>query len=1755
MKKKDYSTYRFVKMEEGFEEKNSEYISLARATEGTPYSQEYLSLLVRKGKLHAKKFGRNWRTTKSAVADYILRQQGQLLKRFPDGNGIYGDRVPDSASAELKEKIRYDIVSDAVSYKIKKEESGIYEEKIDIPDMPGKQPRRIRGPLAKSMGRFAAHIAGDGLRVGLVLAVSFAAGVIGSHVVMKAGSASGGHSAIVQPSGEGIFSAALSGDSKFQKIKALGLRQFGILTDAFQDGWMESRHDFAAIADENQNALAPVRYGLTLFAQKIFAAPGRALADTAGSALCRIFLSCSRAGDVALLDREIASLRSLRITRAWTGGGVPLSAVPPPAAAAPRETTRTEVREVIERRETFVPADFAVVKKDILASVDEMNKAIREHFENAIANLSSSLSRTSSRTESAVQMVTVTNKIDRLVGVSAEDGVAIKSGGLDITSGNIVIASGGITADNATLRGALNVSAGTSTLTHLSVAGNSTIGDASGDWVTVNAGTVNFINSATTTIPSSAVNAFSYATSTAAIPFLSFDTLNYRIGVGTTSPGATFSIAGSILASGSLTLQSSQTVIADLTVNGNTTLGDAIGDSLTLNAGAISYANTSTSTIANDKTNAWSIATSSALTPIFTISTASTTPLGAGAVGIGTTSPLAALFNVAGDGYFTGGLGLGRATTTDGNFEITGSALFGDAQADIVGFNSGLLTFSNSATTTIPLSAINSFSIATSSSAVPLFSFDTSNYRVGLGTTSPAFTFSAAGSGYFTQNLIADGTTGFTLNGAGADIIFAGSGNHDLVANGGTLRIATSTLFGDIVADGSYVDIGTAGTRLGIIYADEVNATTLVGTLSAGNLTAATFTINSDNATADTEDSNIAYERGSLTPNALITWDSTSDEFDFNSGFNLTGTIAGTNGITFTTFTTDITTGTNEHLVLAPNGTGLVGIGTTTPAALLSVQGNALISGTSTMGNLVATSTLMIGGTTGSSLIVLQSGNIGIGTTSPGTTLGVNGDAVLAGALTVRSFNATSTSATSTIQGFLDVLGTGTNATSTYSSNLWVKGTLQTGTGSVFLGNNFLNFNIPATTTLITNRENAFTIATSSVASSDFTLFTVNTSSTTNSGAGTIGIGTSSPYARLSVEASTTASAFAVRQVNSSTQGSLASFFDGITEALTISGSGRLGVASSSPGAGVGFATSTYIVGGLGVGVATTTSDNFQLQGAAQIGGALSVSGASSFTSTLLNSGLATLSGGILANSATSTITNLVSVLSTSTQATSTNLYTSGQSILAATAGNVGIGTTNPIQALHVVGQCVTGDTELRRKKKRRRKNEKGEWIEEEYFEKVRIDQVQAGDEILTLDEKTGLFVASRVNALMDMGVKEIFELTTTTGKRIRTTANHPYFVKASSPELPKKKPRLGIFYDNANMFYAQKQAGWKVDFTKLRKELSEAFDVQFVNFYGAVPAVGDPAREASLRYFEAIRRMVNLKTKSLKYIKVEEEIGGAPVPGTKKKGDMDVEITLDVARRLEELDAVMVVSGDSDFLPLRDFVVKEHNKKIIFAGFESNMAWELRQMKHWYLNRAKTALAQGVVGKKEAPSQGPGVVLCRSLYSQPPSVSSGGVWKKVAAIREGMQIAVRGNDDRAKWERISRIRPLPAEQVYDIEVDATHNFIGNDIVAHNTYISTDLSLSGGDFEFGTGIATSSLDTFGGRLGVGTTSPGAIFSVSGGTTTPIVLINQTSTGDILSLDDNGTNVFVVKDGGNVGIGTTSPNDLLAVQTSGNFGGI
>ncbi len=124
---------------------------------------------------------------------------------------------------------------------------------------------------------------------------------------------------------------------------------------------------------------------------------------------------------------------------------------------------------------------------------------------------------------------------------------------------------------------------------------------------------------------------------------------------------------------------------------------------------------------------------------------------------------------------------------------------------------------------------------------------------------------------------------------------------------------------------------------------------------------------------------------------------------------------------TIRTSTGNLTLATNAgngHIILSPNGTGNVGVGSTTPTAKLDVAGDASASGSLVLRNTTVSTIDMLnggrldfqtspGGDNGlaAKLTLLNNGNTGIGTTGPTNTLDVNGT------LRVRTYGAGTTTA------------------------------------------------------------------------------------------------------------------------------------------------------------------------------------------------------------------------------------------------------------------------------------------------------------------------------------------------------------------------------------------------------------------------------------------------------------------------------------------------------------------------------------------------------------------------------------------------------------------------------------------------------------------------------------------------------------------------------------------------------------------------
>ncbi|MCB9798478.1 NYN domain-containing protein [Candidatus Nomurabacteria bacterium] len=138
----------------------------------------------------------------------------------------------------------------------------------------------------------------------------------------------------------------------------------------------------------------------------------------------------------------------------------------------------------------------------------------------------------------------------------------------------------------------------------------------------------------------------------------------------------------------------------------------------------------------------------------------------------------------------------------------------------------------------------------------------------------------------------------------------------------------------------------------------------------------------------------------------------------------------------------------------------------------------------------------------------------------------------------------------------------------------------------------------------------------------------------------------------------------------------------------------------------------------------------------------------------------------------------------------------------------------------------------------------------------------------------------------------------------------------------PLKHPdqRVGVFIDVQNMYYSAKNLfGKKVNFGNIVSEM--VGDRKLIR---AIAYVVRTESQDELPFFEALYNLgIETREKDLQIY-----------PGGNKKADWDVGLTVDAIRLAQSLDAIVLVSGDGDYLPLVEYLQKSSGKQVEVAAF-----------------------------------------------------------------------------------------------------------------------------------------------------------------------------------------------------------------------------
>ncbi|MFX0063497.1 MAG: NYN domain-containing protein [Candidatus Hermodarchaeota archaeon] len=154
---------------------------------------------------------------------------------------------------------------------------------------------------------------------------------------------------------------------------------------------------------------------------------------------------------------------------------------------------------------------------------------------------------------------------------------------------------------------------------------------------------------------------------------------------------------------------------------------------------------------------------------------------------------------------------------------------------------------------------------------------------------------------------------------------------------------------------------------------------------------------------------------------------------------------------------------------------------------------------------------------------------------------------------------------------------------------------------------------------------------------------------------------------------------------------------------------------------------------------------------------------------------------------------------------------------------------------------------------------------------------------------------------------------------------------------------RVALFIDGGNMYHAAKKLGFKVDFLRLKNYFVSSEAELFQAFYYAA---FDASQAFIMRILDWLRHNG--------FIVVTKEV--KKFPGSFMKGNLDVELVIDMLTTADNYDTAVLFSGDGDFTRCVE-ELQNRGKKIHVVSTEktspSLLAQELKQQADIFIELA----------------------------------------------------------------------------------------------------------------------------------------------------------------------------------------------------------
>ncbi|MGH9747225.1 MAG: NYN domain-containing protein [Candidatus Acidiferrales bacterium] len=124
---------------------------------------------------------------------------------------------------------------------------------------------------------------------------------------------------------------------------------------------------------------------------------------------------------------------------------------------------------------------------------------------------------------------------------------------------------------------------------------------------------------------------------------------------------------------------------------------------------------------------------------------------------------------------------------------------------------------------------------------------------------------------------------------------------------------------------------------------------------------------------------------------------------------------------------------------------------------------------------------------------------------------------------------------------------------------------------------------------------------------------------------------------------------------------------------------------------------------------------------------------------------------------------------------------------------------------------------------------------------------------------------------------------------------------------------RVALFVDGANMFYAQRENGWFIDFRSVYQMFTDNREKASAYYFTATPHMADPEKVRNYRRFRTALQ-------SMGFSVVDKEVRVISSPNSnvvKVKGNLDIELVFRILTEKDTYDEAVLMGGDSDYIPI----------------------------------------------------------------------------------------------------------------------------------------------------------------------------------------------------------------------------------------------